>query len=107
VIEQLSPNVIVTKIPQVLLADSRVVASSMHCVLVEDDGLLQVAALCATHAEDRDDDSDPPVILGHDLNGRQAQALAHALERAGRKVRVVHRRSLFSAPRMETTLRPL
>ncbi|MFM7988515.1 MAG: hypothetical protein ACKPKO_55300, partial [Candidatus Fonsibacter sp.] len=63
-------------------------ASVVHCIPVDDDGFLQAAALCSAFADGNTDD-EPPVVLGHDLNGRQALALVHSLETAGRKVRVV------------------
>ncbi|MFM7989349.1 MAG: hypothetical protein ACKPKO_59550, partial [Candidatus Fonsibacter sp.] len=56
-------------------------------VPADEDGYLQALGLAMNDASSSPD--DVPLILGHDLNASQAQALVNTLERVGKEVRLV------------------
>ena len=83
---QLLPCVVVSAEAHLLLADLGFGWLGFHCVPANPTSYDEAARHAAGEARE-----DPEkIILVHDLNGQQAQALGHALEAAGVRAQVVH-----------------
>ena len=73
---QLAPAAIVSSVVHLLLACPVFGQLGVHCLPADPNGYAEVACIASGT------EGDAPVILAHDLNGQQAQALLHGLEAA-------------------------
>ncbi len=75
---QLAPCVVVSSAAHELLNSGSFAQTGFHCVPADPSGFVEASA--GTGNGDASNGVDLPIVLRHDLNGQQAQALVHVHE---------------------------